>query len=114
MAAKSGRSLGDIFSSTSPVSKAAQKKIAEVRKEIEGGPEVLKVTMFLTQDQLDYLDDQTREIRRNTKATMKRTTILRGILDGMRLESVNLGKYGSEEDLAEAVRKRMPLKGGFL
>lgn len=116
MTAKNGRSLGDIFTSTTkkPTAKTLDQAAAAAGKFSTPGDEVLKVTMFLTQDQLDYLDDQTREIKRNSKGTMKRTTILRGLVQGLMMEGVNLGKCATEEDLAEAVRKRMPLKGGLL
>jgi hypothetical protein len=79
-----------------------------------GDEAVIKTTTFFTQDQLDYLDEQSREIKRTSKKSVKRTSILRALVQGMMKEQVNLGACGSEEDLAEAFRKRMPLKGGKL
>jgi hypothetical protein len=118
MAAKSGRNLGDIFSSTTPAT--SKKKIGQAEAAVAKylapmeAEAVQKVTTFFTQDQLDYLDGQSREIKRNTGKSLKRTTILRALVQGLMMESVNLGTYGSEEALAEAFSKRMPLKGGKL
>ena len=112
MAVKSGRTLGDIFTSTAPKAAPAPAKGAKPAVSQGGSGEVFKVTTFFTQDQLDYLDDQSKEIKRNTRATLKRTTILRALVQGFMLENVNLGACATEAALAEAVRKRMPLKGG--
>lgn len=114
MAAKNGRSLGDIFTSTTAKTMPDPKKTAKWVSDQLGDEAVIKTTTFFTQDQLDYLDDQTREIKRHSKKTLKRTTILRALVQGLMKENVNLGACGSEEDLAEAFRKRMPLKGGKL
>lgn len=111
MPAKKPRALGDIFSSTS---KAPTKPVGQAVTAADGFTEdaVVKTTLFLTQDQLDYLDDQTREIKRGSKVTLKRSAIVRALVDGLRLENVSLGACESEKGLADAVRKRMPLKGG--
>lgn len=114
---KSARSLGDIFTSTSPATPAAATKDKFVKwatDELVQESDLVKTTTFFTQDQLDYLDEQTREIRRATKKTMKRTPILRGLVQGLLQAKVNLQDCGSVEALAEAIQKRMPLKGGKL
>lgn len=109
---KNGRSLGDIFTATAPPAAAApSKKMIDQLVEDAG---LVKTTTFFTQDQLDYLDEQTREIRRTTKKTMKRTPILRGLVQGLMEAQVSLQDYGTIADLAEAIRQRMPLKGGKL
>ncbi len=108
MAAKSGRNLGDIFSSTTggrTVGKtAALEKEVNQRAAAVDADEVIKTTTFFTQDQLDYLDGQTREIRRFNKTTIKRTTILRAMVQAFMESKVNIGRNASEAELVMAFR----------
>ena len=113
MASKKGRSLGDIFTATTPA-KAESAFMGESVDNIFTDDDMVKISAYFTQDQLDYLDEQTREIRRNHKVTLRRTTILRGIVQGMMEEKANLGACASEKALAAAMQARMPLKGGRL
>lgn len=113
MASKKGRSLGDIFTATAPAKGKSAIK-GESVDNIYTDDDLVKASTYFTQDQLDYLDEQSREIRRHTKVTLKRTTILRGIVQGMMDAQANLGKCSSEKALAAAVEARMPLKGGLI
>lgn len=100
---KSGRTLGDIFTATSP---------KPARVEEGESLDVVKTTLFFTQDQLDYLDEQTREIRKATKKTLKRTAILRAIVQALQDFQVDLSGCATEKELTQAIKKCMPIKGG--
>lgn len=105
---KSGRNLGDIFTST------ASKMVGQTITShvMDETPAVVKTTIFFTQDQLDYLDEQTRGIRKASKKTLKRTALLRAVVQALADLQVDLSACSTEAALTQGIKKCMPIKGG--
>ena len=66
-----------------------------------------KLTVILPPGQVDFLDHLCLEIRSKTKAKMKRTEIIRGLIAGLVGSGMDLSGFGTEEDIAAAVQERL-------
>lgn len=73
--------------------------------EIGGEDDMLRITVYATLDQIEYLDDDRRRIRRAYRVTLDRTAIIRGLLEGYRRSGLDLVRAGvrTEEGLAEFI-----------
>jgi hypothetical protein len=66
-----------------------------------------KLTVILPPGQVDFLDRLALDIKAKTKAKMKRTEIIRGLIGGLIGSGMDLSTFGTEEDIAAAVRDRL-------
>lgn len=74
-----------------------------------GGDEHLRITAYLSVDQLDHLDRDRILIRRATRKVLERTAIIRGLVEGYRRSGIDLAalRIGTEADLVELVAERL-------
>ena len=66
-----------------------------------------KLTVILPPAQVDFLDRLSLEIRTKTRAKVKRTEIIRALVAGLMGSGLDLSGFGTEEDIAAAVRDRL-------
>lgn len=73
------------------------------------GDEHLRVTAYLSVDQLDHLDRDRILIRRTTRKVLDRTAIIRGLVEGYRRSGIALAglRIGTEAELADLVAERL-------
>lgn len=92
------------------MAKTSQKKrgLADIFSRTEPGPlseapsaQVVKTTVLLTVDNLDYLDRESLAIRRKRGKQVSRTEIVRGIIVAMAKAEFSLADCSSEEAIAE-------------
>lgn len=81
----------------------------------EGGnvPDRIRLTVYATPDQVEWLDLTRMRIRSVSGRAIDRTALIRGILEGFRrsgVDLVDLGLY-SERDLAEFIVGRLKSDG---
>lgn len=81
---------------------ASEITIAPVGSSIEN-----KLTVILPPDQVAFLDRLCLDIRARTKAKIRRTEIIRALVAGVRASGLDLTVYGTEADIADAIRKRL-------
>lgn len=77
------------------------------------GDEHLRITAYLTADQLDHLDRDRILIRRATRKVLERTAIIRGLVEGYRRSGIDLAalRIGTESDLVELMAERLGRSG---
>jgi hypothetical protein len=66
-----------------------------------------KLTVILPPGQVDFLDRLALDIKAKTKKKMKRTEIIRGLVAGLIGSGLDLSTYGTEEDIAAAIKERL-------
>lgn len=66
-----------------------------------------KLTIILSPGQVDFLDRLCLEIRSKTKAKMKRTEIIRGLVAGLERSGLDLSTFRTEEDIAAVIQERL-------
>lgn len=73
------------------------------------GDEHLRITAYLSADQLDHLDRDRILIRRATRKVLDRTAIIRGLVEGYRKSGIDLAglRIGTEADLVDFVAERL-------
>jgi len=89
-----------IFKSTK-ADKAAAGKVLDV---LTRPPAGTLSTVILPPGQVDFLDRLALDIKAKTKAKMKRTEIIRGLIGGLMGSGLDLSTFGTEEDIAAAIR----------
>lgn len=111
MARKRTRSRG-VFADKLKV-RAVEETQATPEDEGIPGDEHLRVTAYLSVDQLDHLDQDKMRIRRATRRVLERTAIIRALVEGYRNSGVDLAalRIGTESELAELVAERLRAGG---
>ena len=71
-----------------------------------------KVTTILYLDQIDFLDDLTRDIKRATGAKVRRSEIIRAMIEATRAAGVNIGPGGAIESKTDLGAALMALLSG--
>lgn len=71
----------------------------------EAEDDMIRITAYLTLNQLEHLDDDRRKVRRKHRTVLDRTAILRGLAEGYRLSGLDLASAGitTEEEVARRV-----------
>jgi hypothetical protein len=113
MAQKRARSRGVFTDKAVPQAEAEAEPRVAFRGEEVPGDEHLRVTTYLSVDQLDHLDRDRIMIRRSTRQVLERTAIIRGLVEGYRRSGVDLAalRIGTEAELVEFVAKRLERSG---
>lgn len=109
MPKKRARGRG-VFSGTSAVDAITEKQAREAPdSQAAAGEEHLRITVYLTVDQLDHLDRDRILIRRATRRVLERTALIRGLLEGYRKSGLDLAALGiaTEGALAELIAERL-------
>lgn len=101
---KSAKSMADIFTSTERPAAAAAPAAEEEA--------YVKTSCFFSPDQLVYLDGQTGEIRKASRKALKRTAILRAIVQAFADYQVDLSACSTEAELTMALKKCIPIIKG--
>ena len=96
-----------IFASTT-----ARKPEAPADKEavegIKGGSSIEnKMTVIMPPDQVAFLDRLCLDIRAKTGAKTRRTEVIRALVAGVQASGIDLTEYGTEEEIAGAIQKRL-------
>lgn len=91
-----------IFAKTTAEPRATSTATLPVGSSIEN-----KLTVILPPDQVAFLDRLCLDIRARTKAKIRRTEIIRALVAGVRASGLDLTVYGTEADIADAIRKRL-------
>ena len=80
-------------------------------KPVEGSTsdEHLRITAYLSPDQVDHLDHERIRIRRSTRQVLERTGIIRGLVEGLRMSGLDLAELGAatEEEVAAIIAERL-------
>ncbi len=73
------------------------------------GDEHLRVTVYLSVDQLDHLDRDRILVRRATRKVLDRTSIIRGLVEGYRRSGIDLAalRISTEAELVQLVVERL-------
>jgi len=66
-----------------------------------------KMTVIMPPHQIAFLDRLCLDIREKTNAKMKRTEIIRALVAGLMASGLDLTAYGTEEDIADIIGKRL-------
>jgi len=66
-----------------------------------------KLTVIIPPDQVAFLDRLCLDIRAKTKAKIRRTEIIRALVAGVHSSGLDLTKYGTEVDIANAIHKHL-------
>ena len=66
-----------------------------------------KLTVIIPPDQVAFLDRLCMDIRANTRSKIRRTEVIRALIEGVRASGIDLTAYGTEADIAAAVGKRL-------
>ena len=66
-----------------------------------------KVTVVLLDNQIHYLDTLSATIRQNTKSSVSRAQLIRGILSAVEERGIDLSNAVSEDDIKTTILKHM-------
>ena len=66
-----------------------------------------KMTVIMPPDQVAFLDRLCLDIRTKTRAKIRRTIIIQTLVAGVQASGMDLTGYGTEADIAGAIRKRL-------
>ena len=118
MPGKLGKSAADLFRKTEtrkPVEQpAAAPKGSEEpktdRREAAAANEqaTAKVTFLLTPSQTTFLDELCLAVKKQSGRGMRRTEVVRALIDVLRRLDINLDGVDSEEQLRERILERFP------
>ena len=88
---------------------SAPKKAEPKPEEGSVSDEYLRITAYLSPDQVDHLDHERIRIRRSTRQVLERTGMIRGLVEGLRLSGLDLAELGAatEEEVAAIVEERL-------
>lgn len=108
-AQKRARRRGVFADRPVPETQLAEKALAAPDAEGVGGDEHLRITAYLSVDQLDHLDGARIRVRRATRRVLDRTAIIRALVEGYRRSGIDLAalRIGTEADLANLVAERL-------
>ena len=109
MAEKRRRSRGVFAEKPARQVEAEQGAVKERDTGEAGGDEHLRITTYLSVDQIEHLDRDRILIRRATRKVLERTAIIRGLVEGYRRSGINLAtlRIGTEAELIEFVTERL-------
>jgi hypothetical protein len=62
-----------------------------------------QTNVILTQDDADWLDEQTLAFRKNNRKSLSRSALLRAVLQGARAVQLDLSRCQSEKQIAEGI-----------
>jgi hypothetical protein len=62
-----------------------------------------QTNVILTQEDADWLDEQTLAFRKNNRKSLSRSALLRALLQAARAVELNLSRCASEKAIAEGV-----------
>lgn len=66
-----------------------------------------KLTVVLPPDHVAFMDHLCLDIRAKTKTKIRRTVIIRALVEGVRASVLDLTAYGTQADIAATIHKRL-------
>lgn len=66
-----------------------------------------KVTVLLTPSQIDFLDELCLSIRKHSGRSLRRTEVVRALVEALRSMNIDLRNVDSEEQLHDAILHRL-------
>jgi hypothetical protein len=96
--------MDSIFARTAPPASPSAGRAAAppVASSIEN-----KMTVIMPPDQVAFLDNLCLDIRAKTRSKIRRTEIIRALVAGLMTSDLDLTAYGTEEEVAAAIRGRL-------
>ena len=64
-----------------------------------------QTNVILTQDDADWLDEQTLAFRKNNRKALSRSALLRALLQGARAVQLDLSRCPSEKQIADGIAR---------